>query len=132
MLSLLKRHENYSDPPPHWRNQPVPLPSAMNEHCVALLGRRDEPTDAVEDYCQYLGAALQPLGFSMTIERLSWSELGWRRARKELHRRAEQWRGRWGFLQYTALAWAGPGFSLAVFPLLRGIGKKGGRPRPVF
>src|SRR6266849_3699007 len=30
----------------------------MNERCIALLGRRDEPTDAVEEYCSYLGAAL--------------------------------------------------------------------------
>src|SRR2546422_9352472 len=99
----------------------------MNKHCVALLGRRDEPTDAVEDYCQYLGAALQPLGFSMSIERLCWSELGWRRARRELHRRAEQWRDGWGFLQYTALAWARRGFPLAVLRGLRGLRKSGAR-----
>src|SRR3989449_8651140 len=90
----------------------------MNKHCVALLGRRDEPTDAVEDYCQYLGAALQPLGFSMSIERLCWSELGWRRARRELHRRGEQWRDGLVFLQYTGLAWSRRGFPLAV---LRGL-----------
>ena len=26
---------------------------------IALLGRKDEPTDAVEEYCRYLSAALQ-------------------------------------------------------------------------
>ena len=27
------------------------------ERIVALLGRRDEPTDGVDDYCSWLGAA---------------------------------------------------------------------------
>ena len=26
---------------------------------LALLGRPDEPTDAVEEYCRYLGGALR-------------------------------------------------------------------------
>src|SRR3989442_13899345 len=103
MLSLLDCHEDYRNHPPHYRIEPAATSSRMNKHCVALLGRRDEPTDAVEDYCQYLGAALQPLGFSMSIERLSCSEFGWRRARRWLHRRAERWRDGRVFVKYTAL-----------------------------
>jgi len=50
----------------------------MKARCVALLGRRDEPTDAVEEYCQFLGAALEAQGIPFEIERVSWDELGWR------------------------------------------------------
>ncbi len=132
MLSLLECHEDHRDHPPHYRKEPAATSSRMNEHCVALLGRRDEPTDAVEDYCRYLGAALQPLGFSMAIERLSWSELGWRRARRELNRRAEQWRDGWVFLQYTALAWSRRGFPLAVLRILRELRTSGARTAVVF
>ena len=32
---------------------------------ITLLGRRDEPTDAVEEYCRYLGEALRPHGYTL-------------------------------------------------------------------
>ncbi len=44
---------------------------------IALLGRRDEPTDAVEEYCRHLGAALVGHGFQMDIRRVPWNERGW-------------------------------------------------------
>src|SRR5260370_35275554 len=53
---------------------------SMKERCVALLGRRDEPTDAVEEYCHFLGAALAAQGISLEFERVPWCELGWRKA----------------------------------------------------
>ncbi len=31
----------------------------MNRRAIALLGRRDSPTDGVEDYCIWLGRALE-------------------------------------------------------------------------
>ena len=31
----------------------------MSQLAIALLGKRDEPTDAVTEYCRYLAAALQ-------------------------------------------------------------------------
>jgi hypothetical protein len=37
------------------------------ERVIALLGRRDEPTDAVEEYCRYLGAALVEHSFNLEI-----------------------------------------------------------------
>ena len=104
----------------------------MNEHCVALLGRRDEPTDAVEAYCQYLGAALQPAGFSLEIVRLRWSELGWRQALESLREREKQWRGNWVFLQYTALTWSRRGFPLGVPRVLRQLKRCGVRSGIVF
>ena len=39
----------------------------MSESIVALLGQRDEPTDAVEQYCVHLGAALRAHDFAMEI-----------------------------------------------------------------
>jgi hypothetical protein len=29
------------------------------QRIIAVLGRRDAPTDAVEEYCRYLGEVLQ-------------------------------------------------------------------------
>ena len=34
---------------------------------IALLGRRDEPTDAVEDYCRYLAEALATHGMDLHV-----------------------------------------------------------------
>jgi len=31
----------------------------MRRNCIAILGKQDAPTDAVEEYCRYLGEALQ-------------------------------------------------------------------------
>ena len=56
----------------------------MTERCVAILGRRDEPTDAVEEYCQYLGRALSMEGIQLEINRVRWPELGWRESLREL------------------------------------------------
>jgi glycosyltransferase involved in cell wall biosynthesis len=85
----------------------------MNERrIVALLGRQDTPTDAVEEYCRYLGAALHEHGIEMDITRVPWAERGWSTALHELHYKASSWRGRWVLLQYTALAWSARGFPL--------------------
>lgn len=104
----------------------------MNEHCVALLGRRDDPTDAVEEYCRYLGTALQPRGVSLELARMRWAELGWRGAFAELRRQATPWKSSWVLLQYTALAWSRRGFSLRVRGVLRQLKKSGARTAIVF
>src|SRR5260370_39701304 len=76
------------------------------QRVIALLGRPDAPTDAVEEYCRYLGEALLTEGFELNIERLTWPERGWTRAIKGLRRRAKGRRGTWVLVQYTALALA--------------------------
>jgi glycosyltransferase involved in cell wall biosynthesis len=81
---------------------------------IALLGRADTPTDALEDYCNWLKRALEQQGWPMEILRVPWatnSGLGgiawtWREARN--------WRGRWILLQYTALGWSKRGFPLSA------------------
>jgi len=94
--------------------RPVPM--------IALLGRRDEPTDALEDYCRYLGEALAAEGYNLDLVRVPWLEQGWLSALNWLSRESEEWQRRWILVQYTALGWSGHGFALpflAVLGLLR-------------
>lgn len=94
----------------------------MTTRMVALLGRRDEPTDGVEEYCRYLGAALDAHGFELAVARLPWAERGWSAALRELGQNAPDWRGQWVCVQYTALAWSARGFPrrfLSVLDVLR-------------
>jgi glycosyltransferase involved in cell wall biosynthesis len=97
----------------------------MTQKCVALLGRRDTPTDAVEEYCRFLGAALTQYGYEMEIARVSWAERGWNAALSELKRDSRNWRDARVLLQYTALAWSQRGFPsrvLRVMDILREAG----------
>ena len=89
---------------------------------IALLGRRDSPTDGVQDYCEFLGSALRRHDVSFTIARVDWMKRGWLAALWELWHSSESWRGSWVILQYTALAWSRRGFPLgavAVLAILR-------------
>jgi glycosyltransferase involved in cell wall biosynthesis len=101
----------------------------MTQKCVALLGKKDEPTDAVEEYCRYLGDALRLHGFEMQRARVLWAEKGWSAALREIKQQAGAWRGAWVLVQYTALAWSAHGFSLRflrVLKLLRSAGARVG------
>jgi glycosyltransferase involved in cell wall biosynthesis len=92
---------------------------------IALLGQRDSPTDAVEEYCCYLGEALQPQDFEMSIERVAWADCGWRSALRSLQRRAKLWRGMWVLVQYTALAWSSRGFPVRFVRVLQTLKSAG-------
>ena len=92
---------------------------------IALLGRADTPTDAVEEYCRYLGEAFRAQGIGLAIERVPWEHRGWRRALRSLRRRAKMWKGLWVVVQYTALAWSSRGFPLR-FPRVLEILKRAG------
>jgi glycosyltransferase involved in cell wall biosynthesis len=102
------------------------------ERVIALLGRPDAPTDAVEEYCRYLGEALMPEGFELIIERVSWHERRWTHAARELRRRAKEWRGAWVLVQYTALAWSARGFPLRFPRVLKTLKAAGARVGVVF
>lgn len=86
---------------------------------VALLGRGDEPTDGVADYCTHLGVALHRRGYELEMVRVPWSERGWGVALADLRRRAKDWRGCWVLLQYTALGWSRRAFPLHFFQVLK-------------
>ena len=102
------------------------------QRVIALLGRRDEPTDAVEEYCRRLGAALATLGFQMDLRRVPWNEHGWASSLDALRLQAEAWRDTWVLVQYTALAWSSRGFPGRIFRVLRVLRKAGARIAVVF
>jgi glycosyltransferase involved in cell wall biosynthesis len=86
---------------------------------VLLLGRRDEPTDGVVDYCEMLRGAAARRGLSFELARVAWAEKGWGDSLAELRKQAEAWRDRWVFLQFTTLSWSRRGFPLRAPRVLR-------------
>jgi glycosyltransferase involved in cell wall biosynthesis len=100
--------------------------------CIALLGRKDEPTDAVHEYCRYLAAALQVHDMQVEIHRVSWEVQGWPDALQALRLEASKWRDTWVLLQYTALAWSTRGFPQKVLRVLRILKSAGTRVCIVF
>lgn len=103
-----------------------------DEKAILLLGRRDEPTDGVADYCEKLREAAVPRGLSFDLVRVQWAERGWRDALAELRKAAAAWRDRWVFLQYTTLAWSSRGFPLRAPRVLDVLRQCGARPGVVF
>jgi glycosyltransferase involved in cell wall biosynthesis len=104
----------------------------MNSDVVLLLGRKDEPTDAVEEYCGYLSEALAHRSVKSEIVRVAWNERGWTHGIEELRRTAVNWSGRWIFLQYTALAWSERGFPRRVPRVVHALREAGARVGVVF
>jgi glycosyltransferase involved in cell wall biosynthesis len=99
---------------------------------IALLGRRDEPTDAVEEYCRFLGNALQVHNYDLKIERVDWAERGWRVALRSLRRRSKGWRRAWVLVQYTALAWSARGFPRRFLHVLKTLKDAGAHVAVVY
>src|SRR5579859_3428191 len=91
------------------------------QRILALLGRRDEPTDAIEEYCKHLGCALEAHGFRVEIRRVPWELHGWRYSIDDLRLQAASWRNTWVFVQYTALAWSARGFPTRFIRVLRSL-----------
>ncbi len=99
---------------------------------VAVLGRRDEPTDGVADYCSWLGSALAAYDYKLKIVRVPWHDRGWSAALAELRQNAAAWRGCWVLLQFTNLAWSRRGFPLHVPRVLSILRKSGAHCGVVF
>ena len=104
----------------------------MTRPVIALLGRKDEPTDAIEEYCRYLGDALQAHGFQLHIRRVPWELHGWRQSLLALQLQSQTWRDTWVLVQYTALAWSARGFPLRFPRVLRQLKSAGARVAVVF
>ena len=92
-----------------------------HQRWVALLGREDKPTDALEDYCKLLAQSLHKRGYSLEISRVPWAEQGWRCALKDANKRFAEQRGGWVLAQYTPLAWSRRGFPLRFARLIDGL-----------
>jgi glycosyltransferase involved in cell wall biosynthesis len=99
---------------------------------ILLLGRRDEPTDGVLDYCKYLREAGLARGLTFELAQVHWAEKGWRKALAELRETASAWRNCWVLLQYTTLAWSRRGFPLRAPRVLDVLRQSGARPGVVF
>jgi glycosyltransferase involved in cell wall biosynthesis len=97
----------------------------MHNRCVAVLGRPDSPTDAVEEYCRYLSSALAKREISLELVRVRWPENGWRSSLEELLQKFGSSGNSWFLLQYTALAWSRRGFSWRFVRVLRHLKRLG-------
>jgi len=89
---------------------------------IAIIGRRDEPTDALRDYCRWLGEALLERGVRLEMTEVPWAREGWPTSLWRLWKESRAWRGRWVLAQYTALAWSRRGLPagfLLVLSVLR-------------
>jgi glycosyltransferase involved in cell wall biosynthesis len=104
----------------------------MTQRCVALLGRTDTPTDAVEDYCRYLGATLEQHGIALELMRVKWAEKSWRDALREVRSKVEEQPESWFLVQHTALAWSRRGFPLRLPGVIRFLKSCGARCAVVF
>jgi glycosyltransferase involved in cell wall biosynthesis len=98
------------------------------ERVILLLGRRDQPTDGVRDYCEKLRESGAPHGLSFDLVPVPWAETGWRDSLAELRKAAATWQDRWVLLQYTTLAWSQRGFPLYSPRLLEVLRQGGARP----
>jgi hypothetical protein len=87
---------------------------------IALLGRKDEPTDGLRDYCVQLGEALSARGVTFETTEVRWERIGWFAALAQVWTQSSHWRDRWVLFQYTALMWSSRGFPFAV-PVILGI-----------
>ena len=92
-----------------------------HQRWVALLGREDEPTDALEDYCKLLAQSFQKKGYSLEIFRIAWAKQGWRRALRDAGKLFAEQRDSWALVQYTPLAWSLHGFPLRFARMISGL-----------
>jgi glycosyltransferase involved in cell wall biosynthesis len=106
--------------------------SAESANWIALLGRRDEPVDGVEDYCAFLGAGLARIGIQIDRVGVNWADKGWLPALRQLWRESVAWRGKWVLLQYTALGWSRRGFPLGAVAVSAIVRRRGARCALVF
>ena len=90
------------------------------QRVIALLGKRDAPTDAVEEYCRYLGGALHVHDLQVEIRRVPWDSRGWSESLSALRLEVQALPPyTWFLLQYTALAWSNRGFPLRFLRVLK-------------
>ena len=97
----------------------------MEAQFIALLGRADEPTDGVADYCGFLAQAFLRRNVALRTERVPWAESGWRQALRWVAEESAQWKDTRVLLQYTALSWSRRGFPFGALRVLRLLRSQG-------
>jgi glycosyltransferase involved in cell wall biosynthesis len=102
--------------------QKNPSPVDLNSHArlaaIALLGRLDQPTDGVRDYCSLLSQGFNRRGDRLDLAEVRWEDQGWIKSLLKLWRASQSWTGRWVLFQYTALMWSRKGFPLGALAVL--------------
>ena len=92
---------------------------------IVMLGLIDEPTCGVQDYCMFLGEALERFGVGLATARVRWPEHGWIRPLLQLWRESVAWRRRWVILQYTAGSWSRYGVPLGALVVTAVLRQRG-------
>lgn len=82
----------------------------MNKKIIALLGRRDFPTDGVADYCECLAKELINQKYDFQLIEVTWQKQGILNSFNWLWQESKQWQGEWVLLQYTNFSWPSKGF----------------------
>lgn len=106
--------------------------TSLKERWVAVLGRRDEPADGVEDYCSYLSKALGRNAVRLRQIRVRWDADGWLAALRSLWTDSATRASSWALLQYTTLAWSRRGVPFGAWIVLRLLRWRGLRCAVVF
>lgn len=96
------------------------------------MGKKDAPTDGVEDYCRFLGTALVRRGTNLSLVRVAWENIGWRDALHKLFKGSQAWRDSWVLLQYTSLSWSRRGIPFRVLTLAKVLKRHGAKLAVVF
>jgi len=96
------------------RGESHAVPASGQQRWVWLLGRSDEPVDAVRDYCRLLAEAVAPQGIEAVPVEVSWNAHGWRAALQGASAAISGLRPTWVVLQYTPMAWSRRGFPLGA------------------
>jgi len=102
------------------------------QNWVVIMGRRDTPTDGVEDYCQHLGNALERECIKLELLRVPWLEQGWIRSLRWLGKRLTENDAATALVQYTSLGWSRWGFSVGVLLVVKTLRRRGLRVVVVF
>lgn len=103
-------HSAYADPMNH---------AVTRLRAAIIVGRKDEPTDGVRDYCEHLAAACENMDAPVFVVPVPWDRKGWFPALWEFWTQLRAARPYWAVLQVTHLAWSKRGFSLGmVLPAL--------------
>lgn len=99
---------------------------------MAVLGRRDEPADGIEDYCFFLRQALGRNALQLRQVRVQWDNDGWLAALRSLLANRATQTSTWALLQYTTLAWSRRGLPFGAWVVLRLLRWRGLRCAVVF
>jgi glycosyltransferase involved in cell wall biosynthesis len=106
--------------------------NTVSRRITALVGRLDEPTDGVRDFCHCLSEALRQQGVTMGFEETAWAKIGWRKALRQIRARLLVTPGDWVLLQFTGMAWSRRGFPFGVLTVARKLRNRGARLAVVF